>query len=129
MYNVTVSWVSDGYPVNMDFGPFEGTHVEAVDSITAHFNENYGKGYLDKFEVEWDFKDIELKEYYYLISDNGDGSSSVRWFKDKDKAQFLVDSDIYSEEFGSNEGSINVVKAQNLEVRFWSDDNYEYEGD
>lgn len=46
-----------------------------------------------------------MKKVYGIISDSGDGSSSIYWFKDSKIADMLLDDDSeYVEQFGCNEG-------------------------
>jgi hypothetical protein len=45
------------------------------------------------------------RRIYYLVSDGGDGSASVRFFRDGEKAQALCDDDDQCEAYGLNEGS------------------------
>ena len=47
-----------------------------------------------------------MKKLYYLICDGGDGSASVRWFKDRDVAQELSWQD---ENFYQNEGEVGEL--------------------
>lgn len=42
-----------------------------------------------------------MQKVYGLISDNGDGSSSISWFKDKSIVENLLEND---ESFYANEG-------------------------
>lgn len=42
---------------------------------------------------------------YGLISDSGDGTSHVRWFRNKDIVDKLLNDDEYCEQYGVNEGS------------------------
>ena len=63
---------------------------------------------------------MEEQEYYYLISDNGDGSSSVRWFKSKELAEKLISE---NEQFLDCE-DVSTVKATNLNVHF--SDNWDW---
>lgn len=46
---------------------------------------------------------------YILICDNGDGSSSLHFFKHKEVAQELCDNE---EEYYSNEGDPTVIEVQ-----------------
>lgn len=46
---------------------------------------------------------------YGLSSDLGDGSGSIRWFRDKDIVDMLLNDDSYCEEYWANEGSPNSV--------------------
>lgn len=58
-----------------------------------------------------------MKEYYYLIADAGDGSASVRFFKDRRLAQYELDNnncDVYY----MNEGCVNTIQAVDLSVSF-----------
>lgn len=42
---------------------------------------------------------------YYLVADGGDGSASVRFFKDREKAEKLAEDEDQCETYGLNEGS------------------------
>jgi len=72
----------------------------------------------------------------YIISDSGDGSASVRWFKNVEKAQAVVDNDDNCEQFGFNEGRIKVLNLPDdldldtigISKYSWCDDNYDDEG-
>lgn len=59
-----------------------------------------------------------MKEYYYLISNNGDGSSSLRWFKSKENAEAAIQED---EAFFDNE-DVGVIMAENIQIRWWYDE-------
>jgi hypothetical protein len=48
---------------------------------------------------------VANQRIYYLVSDGGDGSASVRFFKDGEKAQSLCDDDNMCEIYGLNEGT------------------------
>ena len=41
---------------------------------------------------------------YGLARDNGDGSNSISWFRDKAIVDELLDGDDHCEEFGCNDG-------------------------
>lgn len=45
------------------------------------------------------------QKIYGLMSDNGDGSSSINWFKNKQLVDKILDPDYYPEAWGCNEGS------------------------
>ena len=47
-----------------------------------------------------------MQKIYGLTSDNGDGSCSVCWFRDKSKVDRLLDTDdeLWAEQFNQNEG-------------------------
>lgn len=47
---------------------------------------------------------------YYLITDNGDGSSSVQWFDEKPDLEALEEED--PETYFGNEGYIGTVKSE-----------------
>lgn len=47
-----------------------------------------------------------------LISDGGDGSASIRYFKDIKYANELADCDEYCETFGLNEGGAEIIDVQ-----------------
>lgn len=72
----------------------------------------------------------------YVVSDNGDGSASVRWFKNAAKAQAVVDNDLNCDQFGQNEGSINTLTLPDdfdldslgLSEYAWDDDDYNDDG-
>lgn len=66
-----------------------------------------------------------MEEYYYLVADLGDGSTTVHWFKSKELAERLVDED---DQYWGNEGVVNTVLAKDLQVRF-RDDFYEEDED
>ncbi len=50
-----------------------------------------------------------MQKVYGLIVDHGDGSSGMRWFKDKAKVDELLDEDNDHEEYWANEGSPSQV--------------------
>ena len=58
-----------------------------------------------------------MKEYYYMICDNGDGSCSVHWFRTLKSAQDARDSE---DGWYYNEGRIHSVKAENLQPTWWA---------
>lgn len=47
-----------------------------------------------------------------LITDGGDGSASLSWFKDLELAQTVADTDDWCETFGMNEGSPTIIEVQ-----------------
>lgn len=56
---------------------------------------------------------------FYLVSDRGDGSVSVQFYQNGNKAQELVDSEDY-ETYGLNEGSVGYfdVEGNIVGIRF-----------
>lgn len=46
-----------------------------------------------------------VQKVYGLISDSGDGSSAILWFRDDKTVDRLLDEDTYCEQFYGNEGS------------------------
>lgn len=46
-----------------------------------------------------------MQKVYGLISDNGDGSASMHWFRDKDVVDKLLNDDENCGQYGQNEGS------------------------
>jgi hypothetical protein len=45
---------------------------------------------------------------YGLVCDGGDGSAHIRWFRDKNKVDELLDEDNGHEEYYANEGCPSV---------------------
>lgn len=70
-----------------------------------------------------------MRRVAILISDSGDGSACLRWFKNIEWALSLADADKYCEEFGMNEGSPEVIDVDdNWEPTFgWNDNDYSLE--
>ena len=72
----------------------------------------------------------------YIVSDGGDGSSSVRWFKNVAKAQAAVNNDKNSDSLCGNEGCISTLTLpDNIDLDSigiskykWDDDEYDDEG-
>ena len=52
-----------------------------------------------------------MQTVYGLSSDNGDGSSSIHWFRDKATVDALLDEDssTWKEQYWANEGSAAVT--------------------
>ena len=48
---------------------------------------------------------MKTQTIYGLISDNGDGSSSMHWFRDQEKVDFLLSDDGDESYWAANEGS------------------------
>lgn len=59
-----------------------------------------------------------MAEYFYLISDYGDGTCGLDWFKTKELAEKLVEED---GQYWSNEGVVRSVFAKDLQVSFKED--------
>lgn len=72
----------------------------------------------------------------YIISDCGDGSASVRWFKDVNKARAVVHNDVNCDSFGINEGQIGIltlpdntdIDAIGITQYEWDDGDFDDEG-
>lgn len=63
-----------------------------------------------------------------LIADCGDGSSTLRWFKDLDLAETLAYHDRYCEDFGASEGTTEIeVQDDFLPPGGFDDDYYRSE--
>lgn len=69
------------------------------------------------------------QKVYGLISDNGDGSSSIHWFRSKEKVDEMLDEENGHENYWANdEGgpSVELTLPADLDLkaagfRFWSD--------
>lgn len=56
---------------------------------------------------------------FLAISDNGDGSSSIQFFKDEEKVKWAVDN---LEDFYANEGDYKTLEVTSVEgIRFADD--------
>jgi hypothetical protein len=69
------------------------------------------------------------QKIYGLISDNGDGSASMHWFRTKEKVDEMLDEDNQHEHYWGNEGSPAVTlqfpEGLDLETagfRFWHEE-------
>lgn len=64
-----------------------------------------------------------------VIADGGDGSASIRFFRDTLLAEKVVEDDNNCEELGMNEGSPTIIEVGEDFVPPWGWDDAHYIGD
>lgn len=63
----------------------------------------------DFVEVEDDSPPAATQTVYGLTVDHGDGSSGIRWFKNRHIVESILEDDEYIEEYYGNEGTPSIV--------------------
>lgn len=120
MFVLTGVVVSDGYPfvwVESLYPTYEEAHA-AIKLAEEAYEKEYGET-AEEAGVEFDIHEVKrMKEYYFLVSNNGDGSSSVHWFKSKKNAEIAIREE---DQFFDNE-DVGTVMAENLQPRMWYDE-------